>query len=142
MRKSVKGLKRAATPKAVVSGKREISGVFVATVLAVIGLLFLFLADYSGISMEKKSYVHEEKYLIEQKLINDSEVALIKYDHIIEEESINRLSSMDYYELKSELGVKSDFSVYLVDDEGNVIPINGKTCIGSPKAKVAGKACS
>lgn len=109
-------------------------------ILLASGILLLFLADYFRIDSDYSS-VQKEKDIIAEKLMKNSDLALLKNDGVIEKESLDKISSMDYYELKSEFGVNSDFSFYFIDSEGNVIPINGKNCIGSPKAKVAGQTC-
>ena len=83
-----------------------------------------------------------DKEIISFKLTENGDVALLNPDGSIRQESLEKLTGMTYYEIKSKLGVSSDFTLYFVDENGNVVPINGKTCIGSPKAKVAGQQCS
>ncbi len=100
--------------------------------LVVTGILILALAGRLGIEPQSQEKEIAERLISGESLLNGNTVNV---------ERLERMSRMDYSALKSELGVRSDFSVYIVDEENNIIPIDGKTCIGSPRAKVAGRQC-
>ncbi len=59
----------------------------------------------------------------------------------IDPEVLDTLSKMDYPELKSYLGVDTDFVIQLQSFDGTVIPIGEKLCIGSKEASVNGIPC-
>ena len=53
------------------------------------------------------------------------------------------IASMNYSELKEELGITdSEFFVLFKDEQGNLIEVDDKPCIGSPQARVNGRKCS
>lgn len=60
----------------------------------------------------------------------------------IDEQKLREAISMSYDNLKSLLGVQSDFCIYLEDGNGNIVPMEGKVGIGSPLANFSGKACN
>lgn len=106
--------------------------------LVLVVLLYVF--DSVGVGpFEQKS---GEKLLGKLTLnsIDDNGPGFILGD-VIERDKLIRAAHMDYEEFKKELGLEKDFVITLQDDDGNVILIDGKYCIGSPKAKVAGRAC-
>ncbi len=45
---------------------------------------------------------------------------------------LEKFAQSDYNSLKQQLGVDEDFVISLRDDEGSVIPIYGKPCVGDP----------
>ena len=51
------------------------------------------------------------------------------------------LTGKNYTELKNELGIKNDFCIYFVDEEGYLVKINNKTGIGSPRFKINNTPC-
>ncbi|TAL56726.1 MAG: hypothetical protein EPN86_02555 [Nanoarchaeota archaeon] len=66
---------------------------------------------------------------------NSSKVAFIEGNEI----NIQRLiqfARMNYSEIQNELGITSDFCVYIEDEKGNIIPIDGKAGVGSDKVQI------
>jgi len=59
----------------------------------------------------------------------------------IDSDMLLTLANKDYGELKSLLGVTSDFVIYFEDDEGNLVEVLEKPCIGSASARVNGYRC-
>ncbi len=54
---------------------------------------------------------------------------------------IEELLGLEYGELKRRLRVENDFCIYLEDEEGNVIYIQGKRGIGSDKIYISDEPC-
>ena len=59
----------------------------------------------------------------------------------IDKVRLQEFARMDYPQLKQALGTDKDFSIALLDENGQPIPVNGKYCIGSPELSVAGYTC-
>ena len=51
------------------------------------------------------------------------------------------LTGKNYTDLKNELGMKNDFCIYFVDEEGYLVKINNKTGLGSPRFKINNTPC-
>jgi len=51
------------------------------------------------------------------------------------------LTGKNYTELKTELGMKNDFCIYFVDEEGYLVKINNKTGIGSRRFLINNTPC-
>lgn len=60
----------------------------------------------------------------------------------IDEQKLREAINLSYDNLKSLLGVESDFCIYLEDENGNIVPMEGKVGIGSPLASFSGKGCN
>ena len=56
---------------------------------------------------------------------------------VVDTQKVQEFVEKDYYEIKEELGIDRDFSVYFEDEYGNIVPIAETYCIGSPKGRVA-----
>ena len=57
-------------------------------------------------------------------------------------ERVESLYRMDYNDVKSLAGIKSDFCIFFEDKDGNIVKIDGlEPGIGSEKVKVGGKPC-
>ena len=59
----------------------------------------------------------------------------------IEAFKLYNLTGKNYSQLKTELGMKNDFCIYFVDEEGYLVKINNKTGIGSPRFKINNTPC-
>ena len=100
-------------------------------------LMFFFL-------IQKGNDRQDDPEKIAAKLIASSSKEKVLADAVGEQLSTERLaeySKLTYPELKEKLKVEKDFAIYFVDEDGQLVQIEGKTCIGSPKAEVAGKPC-
>ncbi len=109
-------------------------------VLVLSALAILVIWEYS------RNSVAFEKDILESQLIaadqsRDNGLAVV-IDGKVDKERLDALSQMQYKELKTRLGVKSDFAIYFVDNNGELVPLTEKLCIGSSKASVAGVRCS
>ena len=87
--------------------------------------------------------LEKEAEIVLDKLTNgNGEINLLNANELVEEKVIE-LHQMDYNNVKSMLGVKSDFCVYFEDISGNVITIDGiSPGIGSNRIYVNGKPCN
>lgn len=62
---------------------------------------------------------------------------------IIDSRLLMQFANTDYELLKDDLGLNGeDFALMLQEQNGQIIPIDGKLCIGSGRAKVNGQRCS
>jgi hypothetical protein len=111
-------------------------------------IMFLFLAFLVAVLFIIDAiYTSEETVMTEQVLkkliINDPSEEGIGFivKERVDEEKLLTFANMDYEEIKDELGVDYDFTVYFEDEKGNLVTIGDKYCIGSPKAKIAGVSC-
>ena len=72
---------------------------------------------------------------------------LVAADNQLDVEKLKSLTTADYAKLKQDLGVQNDFCIYLQDEEGNVLYIEGAdgnyTGIGpgSPDLNLSGVPC-
>jgi hypothetical protein len=55
---------------------------------------------------------------------------------------LTEFASKDYIRLKEELGLSEDFTIYFEDEQGNLVPVGDKYCIGSSRASVSGFTCT
>lgn len=52
-------------------------------------------------------------------------------------------SNVSYENLKSLLGIESDFCIYFEDEKGNIVPLQGdRAGIGSPLVNLSGAGCN
>lgn len=51
------------------------------------------------------------------------------------------LTGKNYTDLKTELGILNDFCIYFVDENNNLVKINNKTGIGSPRFFINNTPC-
>tara|TARA_Y100000310_G_C20677543_1_gene813959 strand:+ start:816 stop:1157 length:342 start_codon:yes stop_codon:yes gene_type:complete len=73
----------------------------------------------------------------DQKIIMNSIIA----GDSINNEKILEFTNSEYHELKKRLGVNSEFVIHFEDENGNLIEIADKPCIGSSYALVGGHKC-
>ena len=60
----------------------------------------------------------------------------------VDENRLGEMIKLTYSNLKSLLGVESDFCVYFEDEKGNIVPAGGRVGVGSPLVNISGKACN
>ncbi len=60
----------------------------------------------------------------------------------VDEQKLREAMNLSYENLKSLLGVESDFCIYLEDENGNIVPMEGKVGVGSRLANFSGKGCN
>lgn len=69
------------------------------------------------------------------------DVAFIVKD-TVNTQLLKDFTSMDYDQIKSHLGIESDFVMHFEDEKGMVIPMGDKLCVGSKSARMNGVPCS
>ncbi|MBI3034587.1 hypothetical protein HYY72_05505 [Candidatus Woesearchaeota archaeon] len=114
------------------------------TILIIAAIVIILLVSLAALYYAYKSRysLQNQKEILLRKLVSgDSELSVV-VNGSVDGEKLQELSRMPYDELKSRMGVQNDFAIYFVNDNENLVPIAGKNCIGSPKAVVAGEACS
>ena len=60
----------------------------------------------------------------------------------IDDQKLRKAVNLSYANLKDLLGMDSDFCIYLEDENGNIVPMEGKVGIGSPLANLSGRSCN
>ena len=60
----------------------------------------------------------------------------------VDEAKLGQALKLSYDNLKSLLGMESDFCIYFEDDKGNIVPAQNKIGLGSPLVNFSGKACN
>jgi hypothetical protein len=99
--------------------------------VVVMGLFYGFLAKDS--SNQKNDLQYTNDILVYQLNCDNQESSnycVLENGELIDEK-INELYDEDYQTLKLSLGINEDFCIYLRDTNGNLIPFNSKTSIGS-----------
>lgn len=70
----------------------------------------------------------------------DDGVAFIVKD-TVDPQLLAYFANMDYETVKAHLGLQSDFVIHFEDDNGDVIPMGDRLCIGSKSATLNGVPC-
>ncbi len=60
----------------------------------------------------------------------------------VDPQLLDHFTSMDYNQIKAELGVESDFVIHFEDESGHAIQLGNKWCTGSDNTMVNGIPCS
>lgn len=60
----------------------------------------------------------------------------------VDETKLAEILLLSYENVKTLVGMDSDFCIYFEDDHGNIVPAGNKIGIGSPLANFSGKACN
>lgn len=115
-------------------------GIFVAILLMFFGVLFFNPGRADASLLDK-----EGEFIVKTLESDDPDIGIMEQNQI-DNWQLEELVSMDYEDLKAKLGIRSDFCIFLEDENGNVVPIetsdgryvNG---IGSDEVVVAGNAC-
>ncbi|HII29495.1 TPA: hypothetical protein HA317_00330 [Candidatus Woesearchaeota archaeon] len=124
--------------------KRHFNIAFAVVLFIWVGsLLYLLATGYAAYSAKREMLSDGER--IAANLINNNGVSITGGASAVEgqldKDQLLRLTELDYNQLKSQLGIENDFAIVLLDDNGNIIPIDGKMCIGKPGASVLGVKC-
>jgi len=113
--------------------------------------MLVFFALTNSIK-DKQLLLIEKDVLLSQITINpsaslhlDKETAFIIGDRV-DKERLKMFAQKDYEEIKEQLGLKSDFSIYFTDGSEKIIPLDvgseKKYCIGDKRTRVNGHSCS
>ncbi len=90
---------------------------------------------------KKYSQVRGESELILNKIKSEDSPLQVVQDKEVNESKLSEIASIPYEQLKSEAGAKNDFCIYLEDENGNIILVNGSRGIGSSSINVSGAPC-
>jgi len=76
----------------------------------------------------------------------DTQTAINKDLSVIDKGSVDKtkieeLYGQDYESLKQRLGIQGDFCIYIVDQNGYVIPVNGTIGYGNGNLTISGVSC-
>ena len=116
-----------------VKKKRKIDELWL-VLIVMIFIVFISIAT-------QKNDLEKEAETILNELTDDKEHSFAP-NNIIEEEKLEKISDMDYSELKNNLNIKNEFCVYFEDEEGNLFEIkDGLKSIGSNTIKINGVSC-
>lgn len=114
-------------------------------ILAVVIFIGAFLLVYFLFKSEKESPVEalrNDAEIIANELLSDSSSLNVVENGKIDEQKLQQLLDESYGELKSKVRVKSDFCIYLEDNEGNVLYIKQDVAgIGTDKIKISNVPC-
>lgn len=81
--------------------------------------------------------------LISKLTVNSREddgIAFIVKD-TVDPQMLESFANMDYEQVKKHLGISGDFVIHFEDEQGMVIPIGQKLCLGSKAATINGVPC-
>lgn len=115
-----------------------------------VGVFILFIiAFYAILSNQEASItptdVQQKANTLADRLGAQSgdPAATVIIDGEINETKLGELSKKDIAELKQIFGVGADFCIYLEDENGRLIPVNGtRTGVGSGKISIDGTPCN
>ncbi|MCH8329716.1 MAG: hypothetical protein IIB81_05000, partial [Nanoarchaeota archaeon] len=104
-------------------------------------VILLFIAMIQGILNPKYDLAKEAKIVLDTIAGEHPDLGILSLNELTDER-IRNLNNKDYMELKSMLGVKSDFCIFFEDITGNFVQVDGiKAGIGSDKISVNGQPC-
>jgi len=105
-------------------------------------VLFVAIIVFSFSAVNSLEEQKESKKIIQKFVLSEgnSDVAFIVRDRI-DRSRLERVSQMSYEDLKQELGIKKEFYMFFEDQNGNMVPIGNRTCIGSPMVEISGQRC-
>lgn len=115
-------------------------------VMVFIGMLILFfgLIMFSPNSSGVEELNNEGEHILKTLESDTPNLGFINKNQIQEGE-LNQLITKEYDDLKSEMGIRNDFCIFLEDENGNVVPIviNDERYfgIGKDNVKVGGVGC-
>lgn len=98
-------------------------------------LIILIVISIVKVSITSKPDLIKDAEIILTKLTDESASVGFLISNELIEEKIQDLDDMDYLEMKSALGVDSNFCIYFEDTNGNLVQI-GETDIGIGSDKI------
>ena len=109
--------------------------------IAIIMLISVFRVAIEQTETSKANLEREAKVVLDVLADIDGKVSLVDSNGLVEEK-IESLNDMGYEEIKSILGIKSDFCIFFEDVTGNIVKINGiNPGIGSGRIYINNKPC-
>ena len=108
-------------------------------------ILLLILAIFviiKTVLVPQTTNIEEDARILLDKLTDgNEEMSLLSSEELIEEK-LRNLDETDYNEVKSKLGVKSDFCIFFEDISGNLVKIDNLNLgIGSGRIYINGEPC-
>lgn len=115
----------------------------VAVVMFVIAVIMLYYLSGPATTNKQSEKLQSEAEKLPATLSSQQNLSSIFIQGSrIDEQKLSEAINLNYDNLKSLLGVGSDFCIYLEDENGNIVPMEGKVGIGSPLANFSGKGCN
>ena len=128
-RKKRKGKKRKKEVSRVASKSQTWSlDILIAVSVFVVGIIiFFYIVTYTGDGSLAEDLAAESE-LIPEKLISPDETSaediVIVIGNKVDDGRLKTFISNDYEEVKSQLGIRSDFCIHFEDEEGNIVDLN------------------
>ncbi len=115
----------------------------VAVVLFIMAAIMLYYLSGTGSGSKVSDSLQRDSETLPRTLGSEqnSSAAFVKGTKI-DTERLAAITNMSYESIKDQLGLDSDFCIYLEDEKGNLIPLDGKMGVGSPYANLSGKGCN
>ena len=132
MKAGVKGRER--RPRA----PRGLGDEAVLAIFLILVIVIVFFLGSSGIQVKQASGSSGIQVRNDQKIL----LNYIIDGNSISNEKLLELMNADYTELKKRLGISSDFAIHFEDENGNLLQIGGKPCMGSGYVYVNGYKCN
>ena len=116
--------------------------VLIAASVFIVGIIIFFYIITTSGDKGVTDILAAESELIPEHLIsadeNDADDITLVIGNKVDSERLKVLISMDYNQLKSKLGIKSDFCIHFEDEDGNIIDLDDRPdriqySIGHPK---------
>lgn len=154
-RKAVRsGAQRVQVPWPELKSFDDKAAVFAFIVFLVI-VIFLFdaLADqkafFHGTKATKATKKALTKEMAESQVLSKLIIASKAQDgtgfivkDTLDPELLEHFSSKGYEQIKKELKIDADFAIHFEDENGNILQIGDKMCIGSENVNIQGTPCS
>ncbi len=118
------------------------NAVLLALMLALIVIFKTIIVHVPALKAAEKADLEQEAIEVLKTLTNKNMPISILESNELVAERVEYLHKMDYDDVKSMTGIKSDFCIFFEDVTGNIVTVNGvKGGIGSSKIYINGKPC-
>ncbi len=115
----------------------------IAVALFLVAAILLFYTAGPVATDKQSSELKKESKSIASTLSSEQNLTVVFIKGAkIDGERFAAAANLSYETLKSLLGVNSEFCIYLEDEKGNVVPMEGRVGIGSPLANISGRGCN
>ena len=115
----------------------------IAIVMFVIAVIMLYYFSGSGAKNKQSEKLQSDAEKLPAILNSQQNLTSIFIQGTkIDDQKLREAVNLSYDSLRSLLGIQSDFCIYLEDENGNVVPMEGKLGVGSPLANFSGKSCN
>ena len=118
--------------------KAQIWSMDVIIAITLFTLIFIGLFLTIGIVSKgsKSAELVNENELISEALLADTKNISIISENKLNKEAVLNFSQRDYEEIKSELGITSDFCIFFEEADGDITDIDGVYTIGDPSVNI------